>query len=79
MTKHPAAYDPLLQDKIEKVCKTPEEWSIIYELERSRDHLDHNKRMVRALLREIDRAEQMVSALELALLNIKDMRKECDR
>lgn len=76
MIKHPAAHDPLLQDKIDKVCKTPEEWSITFELERSRDHLEHNKRMVRALTREIERAEQMISALELALINIKEMKKE---
>lgn len=76
MNKHPAAHDPMLQDKIDKICQSPEEWSLMLELERSRDHLEHNKRMVRALDREIERTEKTIGAMELALINILEMKKE---
>ena len=76
LDKHPAAYDPMLQDKIEQVCKSPEEWTIRLEIERSSDHLEYNKRMVRALQKEIERTEMMLSTLEVALINISELKKQ---
>ena len=78
MNKHPAAYDPLLQDKIDAVCKTPEEWNLRYQIDKLEDHVQHNVRMVRALEREIERSQECLQAFRLALINIQDLKKEVE-
>ena len=76
MTRHPAAHDPALQDKIDKLCDTPYEWKIIHELERSKDNLEYNIRMVRALNREMARIKDTIDALEIALKSMKELRRK---
>lgn len=78
MKQSPEAYDPYLQEKVDLLCKTPEEYHLRYEIDKLRDHMEHNIRMIRALNREVERNEKCLEALELALMNIQELKKEHD-
>lgn len=78
MNKHPAAHDPMLQDKIDMICQSPEEWSLRYQIDKMKDSMEHNIRMIRALEKEVKRSESCLNAMELALINIQDMKKQME-
>ncbi len=76
MKQSPEAHDPFLQDKIDMLQKTPEEYHLHYEIDKLKDHMEHNIRMIRALNREVERSSKCLEALELALMNLKELKKE---
>lgn len=76
LTKSPEAYDPHLQDKIDMLQRTPEEYHLRYEIDQIKSHIEQNIRMIRALNREVERNEKSLQALELALMNIREIKKE---
>lgn len=64
--KHPAAYDPMLQDKIDDLCKNPQEYLIKSQIINFENNIEYQKRTLRAIKKEIENLEICLSSLREA-------------
>ena len=60
------AYDPELEEKINKLCQHQHSYFLDVEIIKIEDALDNQRRMVRALNKEIERTESVLAALNEA-------------
>lgn len=72
----PLGYDPHLQDKVDMICNNNAEWVLMNQIEKTRDSISYNERLIRAMENEIRRSRCCLEAMELTLENLQKMEKK---